>query len=236
MKSGEKGEKISGNEAREIKSSFYLRLTLLPVFLGLVVLLPAGSLKFWPLYVYFVVLIIPMTIVIRYFIKKDPEFLKRRMKMKEKVQQQMVIILISWFVFLAGFMLPGFDHRYGWSDVSVFVILLGDILVLAGYGIILRVFKENSYASRIIEVVSGQEVIKTGPYKLVRHPMYLGVIIMYMATPVALGSYWGLIPFALIFPILVLRILNEEKVLKEQLPGYPDYCRQVRFRLIPYIW
>jgi protein-S-isoprenylcysteine O-methyltransferase Ste14 len=232
----ETNEKITSDQVKVIRGKIYKRSVFLPLFLGLFVLLPAGTFKFWPVYVYFVILIIPFFIVIRYFLKKDPEFLTRRMKMKEKEKQQKIVAFLSWIAFLAGFMLPGFDYRYGWSEMSTWVIILGDLFVLAGYLSVFLVFKENSYASRVIEVVEGQRVISTGPYSVVRHPMYLGTSIMYLATPVALGSYWGIIPFAAFSLILVLRIHNEEKVLSEQLPGYKEYCKNVRYRMIPFIW
>jgi protein-S-isoprenylcysteine O-methyltransferase Ste14 len=221
---------------KKLRRKIAVRIILLAVFLFLLVLLPAGTLKFWQVYLYTAVLCGPMLFVVIYFLKKDPEFLERRLKMKEKEPRQRKIVLSASIVYIAGFIIPGFDRRFGWSDVSLLIVISADLLVLLSYIFIFLVFKENNYASRVIEVEKEQRVISTGPYSLVRHPMYLGVIVMYLSTPVALGSFWGIIPFSILPAALVLRILNEEKVLKEQLPGYREYCGRVRYRLIPYLW
>jgi protein-S-isoprenylcysteine O-methyltransferase Ste14 len=132
--------------------------------------------------------------------------------------------------------LPGFDRRWGWSDVPTPIVLIASLLVLLGYGLVVRVFLENRYASRVIQVEAEQQVVSTGAYAFVRHPMYLGTAVMYLATPVALGSYWAMIPAVFVIPILVVRILNEEQVLEKELKGYLEYKQKVRYRLIPGIW
>jgi protein-S-isoprenylcysteine O-methyltransferase Ste14 len=137
---------------------------------------------------------------------------------------------------MSAFIIPGLDRRFGWSDVSPEIIIATNAVILGGYMLIFKVFRQNSYASRIIEIDRNQKVISTGLYSIVRHPMYLGVLIMYLPAPLALGSYWGLIPMALLPVALILRILNEEKVLKENLEGYNEYCQKTSYRLIPYIW
>jgi protein-S-isoprenylcysteine O-methyltransferase Ste14 len=199
-------------------------------------LLPAGTFKYWQVYLYFSVIVIPMIFVLFYFLKRDPKFLERRTKGTEKVKEQKLIQLINLPVFMAAFIVPGLDRRFGWSDVPVEIIIITNIVILGGYLIIFNVFRQNSYASRIVETYKEQKVITTGLYSTVRHPMYIGVLIMYVPTPLALGSYWGLIPMALLPVALVLRILNEEKVLKENLEGYKEYCLKTKYRLIPYIW
>ena len=177
-----------------------------------------------------------MLAVLFYFLKNDPKFLERRSKAREKEKAQVLISILNSMIFLAGFIIPGLDKRFGWSLVPLPIIIIACGVILLGYLIIFFVFRQNSYASRVIEVDEEQEVITTGLYGIVRHPMYVGAMIMYIPTPVALGSYWGLIPFALLPLSLVLRILNEEKVLKENLKGYKEYCEQTRYSLIPYIW
>lgn len=177
-----------------------------------------------------------MIFVLFYFLKKDPRFLERRMRGTEKEREQKLIQLINLAILMAAFIVPGLDRRYGWSAVPVEGIIITDAVILVGYLIIFLVFRENSYASRIVEVDQEQKVITTGLYSIVRHPMYLGVLIMYLPTPLALGSYYGLIPMAFLPAALVFRILNEEKVLRENLDGYEEYCRKTRYRLIPFIW
>ena len=156
--------------------------------------------------------------------------------MKEKEREQSLIVRLSYFYFLATFLLPGFDKRFGWSDTPIWLVLFANGMVLLGYILVMRVFRENSYASRIVEVEQGQRVIDTGPYALVRHPMYLGVTLLYVMTPLALGSYWSLILALLIIPILIARILNEEAVLTRDLVGYTEYQKKVKFRLLPLVW
>ncbi|MCU0462598.1 MAG: isoprenylcysteine carboxylmethyltransferase family protein, partial [Bacteroidales bacterium] len=178
----------------------------------------------------------PMIFVLFYFLKRDPKFLERRAKGTEKVKEQKLIQLINLPIFMSAFIVPGLDRHFGWSDVPVEVIIITNIVILGGYLIIFNVFRQNSYASRIIETDKEQKVITTGLYSVVRHPMYIGVLIMYLPTPLALGSYWGLIPMALLPVALVFRILNEEKVLRENLEGYKEYCLKTKYRLVPYIW
>ena len=156
--------------------------------------------------------------------------------MAEKVKEQKLIQWLNLPVFILSFIIPGLDRRFGWSEIPLEVIIAADAVVLGGYLLIFVVFRQNSYASRIVEIDKEQKVITTGLYSVVRHPMYLGVLIMYLPTPLALGSYWGLIPMAMLPVALVFRIINEEKVLSENLAGYKDYCLKTRYRLLPYLW
>lgn len=231
-----KKSELGQKEMKSLMKKIITRFSFVPLFLGLLILLPAGTFNYWQVYVYFAVLIVPMIFVLVYFLRKDPKFLERRTNVKEKEKQQSLISILSAFVFLGGFIIPGLDHRFGWSNVPIYFVLSADIIIFLGYLIIFLVFKQNSYASNIIEVNKNQHVISTGLYGIVRHPMYVGVIIMFLPTPIALGSYWGLIPFAILPVALALRILNEEKVLSENLEGYKEYCQKTKYRLIPYLW
>jgi len=227
---------ITNQERTALIRKMIVRFSLVPLFIGLFTLLPAGTFNYWQVYVYFSILVIPMLFVLLYFLKRDPKFLQRRTKGTEKVKEQKLIQLINLPVFMAAFIIPGLDRRFGWSELPTEIIIATDVFIMGGYLLIFMVFKENSYASRIVEIDQAQKVISTGLYSIIRHPMYLGVLIMYLPTPLALGSYWGLIPMALLPVSLVLRIINEEKVLKENLEGYKEYCLKTRYRLIPYLW
>jgi protein-S-isoprenylcysteine O-methyltransferase Ste14 len=198
--------------------------------------LPAGTFAYWEAWIYMAILLIPMFFVFIYLIKNEPDLLARRLKMKEKEAKQNLIIKLSYIPFLIAFLLPGFDKRFGWSNMPPGVVVIADILVLLGYGIFFLVLKENPYASRIVEVEPEQTVIKSGPYAKVRHPMYSGVLLLYIFSPLALGSYWAIIPAIFTIPVIVARILNEEEILVRDLDGYEEYMRKTRYRLIPGIW
>ena len=198
--------------------------------------LPAGHLAYWEAWVYLAIIFVSMLAFSIYFLKNDPELLERRMRSNEKETEQRLIVGIMTVCFFFTFLIPGFDQRFGWSGVPIVVVMIADMVVLLGYGFVFLVLKENSYASRIIEVEKDQQVISSGPYAMVRHPMYLGVALMLLFTPLALGSYWAIIPAILMIFVLVPRILNEEKVLERDLDGYREYMHKVRYRLIPGIW
>lgn len=213
-----------------------LRFGIFIVIMGLMFFLPAGTIRYWEAWAYMAILVIPMIIFLLYLIKHDPDLLERRMRMKEKETEQKAIIKIGSLIFIIIYLIPGFDQRYSWSSVPVAIIIIADIIVLTGYLLFVRVLIENSYASRIVEVEQQQKVITTGPYKIVRHPMYSAVLLMYSFGPLALGSYWAMIGNVLLILILVARIKNEEKVLSKELEGYQDYLQRTRYRLIPGIW
>jgi protein-S-isoprenylcysteine O-methyltransferase Ste14 len=204
--------------------------------LCLVFFLPARTFRYWEAWIYMGIIFSCASGVVFYFLKHDPELLERRIRTKEKVKEQKLIIAVGWLIFLPIFLIPGFDKYYNWSEVPLFLKIIADIFVLAGYLIVIRVFRENSYTSRVIEVDSGQRVISTGPYAIVRHPMYAGNLLMYGFTPVALGSWWALIGSVLLVILILFRIFSEEKFLIENLEGYKDYLHITRYRLIPGIW
>ena len=232
----DKKSELSKQDMKSLIKKIIIRFSLLPIILGLIILVPAGTFNYWQFYVYIAVLVIPMTYVLFYFLKNDPQFLERRAKTKEKEKTQRIIQITFSLFFLSAFIISGFDRRFGWSNIPLSIILLANFVSLFGYLIVFIVFKQNSYASRVVEVDNSQKVISTGIYSIVRHPMYVGVIIMWIPIPIALGSYWGLIPIATIPFALVLRILNEESVLIRELPGYKEYCQKTKYRLIPFLW
>src|SRR5665811_2187259 len=219
-----------------LKKQVILRFIMAPIFLGLMLFLPAGSLDYWQAWIYCGILFIPMFFVVFYFLKNDPELLERRMRMKEKEEKQKTIQIFGIIIFLIGFIMCGLDYRYHWSNVPVYLVIAANAIVLSGYIFVFLVLRENSYASQIIEVEKGQKVITTGPYAIVRHPMYLGVLVMYLFTPLALGSYRAIVFFLPLIPLLVSRLLNEEEKLLRELPGYKEYCQKTRYHLIPFIY
>lgn len=231
-----KKSELTQQEMKSLIRKIIIRFSLLPLLIGLLVLVPAGTLNYWQVYLYLAVIVVPMILVILFFINNDPKFIERRIKTKEKEKQQKIIQITFTLLILSGYIISGFDKRFGWSDIPTYMVILADTLVLLGYILVFFVFKQNSFASRVVEVEKNQEVISTGLYGHVRHPMYTGIIVVYIPTSVALGSYWGLIPMATIPLALILRLLNEEKVLCKELPGYKEYCQKTRYRLIPYIW
>lgn len=219
-----------------LKKAVFLRGGLAFPLLGLIFFLPAGTLRYWQAWIYMAILLLPMCGELIYFLKNDPEVLERRMRTKEKEPVQKAFVIITLIFFTAGFLLPGFDRRFGWSSVPAILVVIGDVMVFLGYVIFARVLFENRFLSRVVEVDSGQKVITTGPYAVIRHPMYAGVLVLYLSTPLALGSYWALIPFGIFALLFPMRILNEEKVLLRGLPEYAEYMKKTRYRLIPGIW
>jgi len=197
---------------------------------------PAGTFAYWQAWAYMGVVLIPMLFVMVYMLRNAPELLARRLQMRERERTQKGVIGFGILFLFGAFFVPGFDRRWGWSTMPWWVVVAADLLVLLGYAMIFRVFRENQYTSRTVQVEQGQQVISTGPYAIVRHPMYVGVLVFYLASPIALGSWWAFLPAAVILPILVVRILNEEHVLERDLPGYKEYKQKTRYRLLPGIW
>lgn len=207
----------------------------IPVIM-LVLFLPAGTLAYWEAWVYMLVLLGPALMIFPWLIKNSPDLLVNRMRMREKATTQQWVVTISGVFMVAAYIVPGLDKRWGWSNMAWPIAIAGDVLVLIGYLAVIRVFQVNRFASRVVEVRQAQTVIDTGPYARVRHPMYVGTILMYLASPIALGSYWALIPALLIVPVLMVRIVDEEALLRRDLPGYSAYTERVRYRLLPGVW
>jgi protein-S-isoprenylcysteine O-methyltransferase Ste14 len=220
-----------------VKKQVAIRFTVAAILIPAFLFAMAGTINYWQGWVYWAVLFIPMVAAVVYLLRADPELLERRMRYKERESEQKAIILLGTAALIAGFLTIAIDLRMrGLNQVPANSVLAADAGVFFGYCLILWVFKENSYASRTIEVVEGQRVVKTGPYSIIRHPMYLGSLVMYLLTPIALGSWMAVPIFALSIPVFILRILNEEEVLMRELPGYHEYCQERRHRLLPWIW
>ena len=206
---------------------------------GLCLFIPAGSLDFWQAGVFLPVFFIPDLLIVIYLIRKDPDLLKRRLKGGELAEprfSQKAIIVLMKLCFTGLLVISGLDHHLGSSHVPVVLVMVADAGVLLGFWIYFRVFKENTFASAIVTIVPEQKVISTGPYAVVRHPMYSGVLVVDGCIPLALGSWWALPVILGVLGVIVLRLLDEEKLLRQSLPGYEDYCRRIPYRLIPRIW
>lgn len=206
------------------------------ILLGLLLFLPAWTFNYFGAWLFLGVLLIPVMIMGVVLFIKAPALLEKRLQNKEKETAQKGIIALSGLMFIGGFVLSALDFRFGWSYVPMWLTITAALIFLVGYGMFAEVTRENAYLSRTVEVQEGQKVVSTGLYGVVRHPMYLATLLMFLPIPLILQSLWGLIPFALYPVIIVVRILNEEKVLTDGLDGYAEYKKQVKYRLIPFIW
>lgn len=179
----------------------------------------------------------PTTFISLYFLKYDPELIERRISPTETRPQQIVGQSLAALLFFGGIIaFPAWDYGESGAKVLLVVSLIADLFVMAGFVIVFLVFKENTFTSRTIEHMEGQKVITTGPYSKVRHPMYSGALLIIIATPISLGSLWGLIASAFLVVIVIVRLLDEEKMLRNELAGYSAYCETQPYRLIPHIW
>ncbi len=196
----------------------------------------AGTFKYWQAWNLLTILIGCTTYIGLYLYRKDPNLLERRMRYKEPEPQQQVIISLGTGVLLVGLVVAGFDFRFSWSRVPLSFVLIADLMIVVGYWIIFETFKVNTYTARTVAVEKEQKLISWGPYAIVRHPMYVGTIFVFLALPFALGSYSAIAFSIPIFPLIVWRILNEEKVLCRELEGYKEYTQKVKYRILPGVW
>jgi protein-S-isoprenylcysteine O-methyltransferase Ste14 len=224
---------------KNLNAKAWLALAALAVVMGLLLFVSAGTIHYWQAWVYLSIFMGASVLTTLYLMRKDPALLERRMSggpTAEKRPTQRFIMLCTSIGFIALLVVPAFDHRFGWSNVPLCVVLVGALLVAVGFALIVRVYRENTFSSATIEVIEGQQLVSTGPYAIVRHPMYASAFLYLIGTPLALGSYWGLLPIAAMMPFLIWRLLDEERLLAAELPGYSDYQKKVRFRLVPRIW
>ncbi len=206
------------------------------ILMGLVLFLPAGTFSYWNAWLLMGILFVPMFITGIVLLIRDPELLKKRLNVHEGERQQKRVILLSSLMFLGGFVVSGLDFRFGWSKLPLWVVIAAAVVFLIAYAIWAEVLRENAFLSRTVEVQENQTVVDTGLYGLVRHPMYFATVLLFLAMPLVLGSIFGFIVFLLYPFIIVSRIRNEEQVLLDGLPGYGDYMKKVKYRLIPFIW
>ena len=198
--------------------------------------LPAGTLAYPGGWRFIGLLFVPMLILGAVLFVKSPTLLEKRLNAKEKEGAQKGVLALSALLFIAGFVVAGLDHRFGWSSVPPWAIILASAVLLISYALYAEVMRENAYLSRTVEVQEGQQVVDTGLYGIVRHPMYAVTLWLFLSIPVVLGSWWSLLCFAPYIAVIILRIYNEEKVLTRSLPGYAEYKTRVKYRLIPFIW
>jgi len=207
--------------------------------MGLLLFVPAGTVNYRQAWWYLSIFTGASALTTLYLARRDPALLERRMHggpTAEKRPIQKFIMLCTSIGFIALLVVPGLDRRFGWSAVPQSGVVAGDAFVVIGFCLIFLVYRENTFTSATIEVAENQKVISTGPYAIVRHPMYAGGFLYLLGTPLALGSYWGLVPLVAMIPFLLLRLFDEERFLASNLPGYAEYRERVRHRLVPLLW
>jgi len=211
----------------------------LAALLALLLFLPAWTLHYWQAWAYLAIFLGSSLLISIDLWFRDPRLLERRLKAgpgAEKRRGQNWIQVLASFCFAALLVIPSLDHRFGWSRVPVIATVIGNLLVAGGFLIVYRVFRVNTFTAGTIEIASDQTVISTGPYAVIRHPMYSGALVLLLGTPLALGSFWGLLALIPMTAALAARLLDEEKLLAAELPGYKEYCQRVRFHLVPFVW
>ena len=200
------------------------------------IFLPAGTVNYPYGWLLVGLLFVPMLIAGFVMLAKSPEFLKKRLDVKEKQATQKGVVAYAGLMFIAGFVVAGLDFRFGWSKMPQWVTIAASVLFLVSYALYAEVMRENAYLSRTIKVEEGQKVVDTGLYGVVRHPMYAVTILLFMAMPLVLGSWYALIVFAFYPAIIIVRLKDEEDLLTRELPGYDAYKQKVKYRIIPFIW
>jgi len=206
------------------------------LIVGLLLFLPAGTLSYTYGWLFIGLLFVPMLIAGLVMFFKSPDFLAKRLEAKEKQATQKGVVALSGLMFVAGFVVAGLDFRFGWSKMPAAVTAVASVLFLVAYVLYGEVMRENAYLSRTVKVEEGQTVVDTGLYGVVRHPMYMATILLFLMIPVVLGSWYALIAFAFYPAIIIVRLRDEEELLTGELPGYAEYKQRVKYRIIPFIW
>lgn len=222
-----------------VLAKLLVSLAALIFVMGTILFVAAGTLEYWQAWLFLLCYFLASLGISLWLIRNDRALLERRMKggpFAEGERSQKIIMSFASLGFIALLVIPGLDHRFGWSHMADTVAALGDVLLFAGWFGILKVFRVNSFAAATIQVASGQTVISAGPYAIVRHPMYAAALLMLLGIPIALASWWGVLALLSLIPFLAWRLLDEEQVLLRNLDGYAEYRRKVRYRLIPHVW
>jgi protein-S-isoprenylcysteine O-methyltransferase Ste14 len=222
-----------------VEKKAFIGAAWLLLVIALMLFISAGSIRYWQGWTYWIIFAGAVLIVTLYFLKHDPELVARRTSagpLAEPETIQKVIQGLASLLFCAEFIIPGLSYRFGWSSVAVPLVVMGYVLVVIGFTIIFIVFLENSYASSLVRVEAEQRVISTGLYAHVRHPMYAGATLLLIGTPLALGSWWGMLATLALSAVIVARLLDEERRLAAELTGYEQYRRKVTYRLLPGVW
>lgn len=206
------------------------------VLVGAMLFIPAGGLDYTNAWLFMALLFAPILAFGAYLSVKSPSLLKKRLKAKEGAGTQRAVVAISGLLFIAGFVVAGLDFRFGWSNMQKWVVAVASLVLLASYALYVEVMRENAYLSRTIEIQEGQKVIDSGLYSVVRHPMYAVTVWLFLSIPLVLGSFWSLLCFLPYIAVIVVRIIDEEKLLTSELSGYSDYKARVKYRLFPFIW
>ena len=206
------------------------------LLVGALLFLPAQSFSYFNAWLFIGLLFVPMIILGIVLFIKAPSLLEKRIGVKEKRGTQKGVVAVSALMFVGGFVVASLDFRFGWSSVPTWAVVIASAVLLVSYGFYAEVMRENAYLSRSVELQKGQKVVDTGLYSIVRHPMYAVTLWLFLAIPVVLGSWWSLLCFSPYPVVIIVRIVNEEKLLEAGLDGYADYKKRVKYRLIPFIW
>ena len=224
------------SDTMKLACNALIKFTVGLLLVGVLLFLPAGSFEYINGWLFIGLLFIPMLILGVVLLIKSPDLLKKRLGAREKENTQKGVVAVSGILFVIGFAVAGLDFRFGWSEVPLWVVIASSIVLLISYALYAEVMRENAYLSRTIEVQEDQKVVDTGLYGIVRHPMYSVTLWLFLSIPLVLGSWWSFICFAPYIAVIVVRIINEEKVLEKGLQGYTEYKKRVKYRILPFIW